>query len=205
MTDVAAAGLPVLLVLAGPAGSGKSTLCDRMVQEVPGFSRVVTATTRAPRTGEINGVHYHFLTAAEFDTQVAAGAFLEWAWVHQKNRYGTRAADVLGPLRAGRSLIINVDVQGVDSLRRAAAADVWLRRHMTTVFIDVPLAELRARLAGRGTDGAEEIARRMRTAEAELAQKDNFDQVIVSRSKDEDFAALQRIWRQAQTRLAAGA
>jgi len=73
------------------------------------------------------------------------------------------------------------------------------------VFIDVPLAELRARLAGRGTDGAEEIARRMRTAEAELAQKDNFDQVIVSRSKDEDFAALQRIWRQAQTRLAAGA
>lgn len=205
MTDVEAAGLPVLLVLAGPAGSGKSTLCDRMVGEVAGFSRVVTATTRAPRTGEVNGVHYHFLSAAEFDAQVAAGAFLEWAWVHQKNRYGTRAADVLGPLQAGRSLIINIDVQGVDSLRRAAAADPRLRRYMTTVFIDVPLAELRARLAGRGTDGAEEIARRMRTAEAELAQKDKFDQVIVSRSKDEDFAALQRIWRQAQARLAAGA
>ena len=205
MTDAEAAGLPVLLVLAGPAGSGKSTLCDRMVQEVPGFSRVVTATTRAPRTGEVNGVHYHFLSAAEFDAQVAAGAFLEWAWVHQKNRYGTRAADVLGPLAAGRSLIINIDVQGVDSFRRAAAADPRLRRQMTTVFIDVPLAELRARLAGRGTDGAEEIARRMRTAEAELAQKDKFDQVIVSRSKDEDFAALQRIWRQAQARLAAGA
>ncbi len=205
MTDVAAAGLPVLLVLAGPAGSGKSTLCDRMVGEVAGFSRVVTATTRAPRTGEVNGVHYHFLSAAEFDAQVAAGAFLEWAWVHQKNRYGTRAADVLGPLAAGRSLIINIDVQGVDSFRRAAAADPRLRRQMTTVFIDVPLAELRARLAGRGTDGAEEIARRMRTAEAELAQKDKFDQVIVSRSKDEDFAALQRIWRQAQARLVAGA
>ena len=82
---------PVFLVLAGPAGSGKTTLCERMVAEVPGFSRVITATTRPPRPGETDGVHYHFLTAEQFDAKVAAGAFLEWAWVHQKNRYGTLA------------------------------------------------------------------------------------------------------------------
>lgn len=199
------AQVPVLLVLAGPAGSGKSTLCDRMVAEAPDFHRVVTATTREPRAGEINGVHYHFLTPAEFDARVAAGAFLEWAWVHKKNRYGTLAADVVGPLRAGRSLIINIDVQGVENFRRAAEGDALLRRHMTTVFVDVPIPELRKRLAGRGTDGEEEIARRMQTAELELAQKDRFDRVIVSRSKDEDFAGLLAIWREAQQRVQAQA
>ena len=99
------AQVPVLLVLAGPAGSGKSTLCDRMVAEVPDFHRVVTATTREPRAGEINGVHYHFLTPEDFDARVAAGAFLEWAWVHKKNRYGTLAADVVGPISM-RSVLI---------------------------------------------------------------------------------------------------
>jgi len=89
--------LPVLLVLAGPAGSGKSTLCDRMVAEVPGFSRVVTTTTRPPRPGEVDGVHYHFLTPEQFDEKVAAKQLLEWAWVHKKNRYGTLASSVLSP------------------------------------------------------------------------------------------------------------
>src|SRR6266498_3200281 len=82
----------VLLVIAGPAGSGKTTLCNRMVAEVPGFERVVTATTRAPRPGESDGVHYHFLTSAQFDSKIAAGEFLEWAVVHGANRYGTPAS-----------------------------------------------------------------------------------------------------------------
>src|ERR1019366_5621595 len=83
---------PVLLVLAGPAGSGKSTLCDRLVAADIGFARVVTSTTRAPRAGEVNDVHYHFFTPAEFDARIAAGEFLEWAWVHGERRYGTLAA-----------------------------------------------------------------------------------------------------------------
>src|SRR5580704_8740643 len=73
---------PVLLVLAGPAGSGKSTLCDRLVAANMGFTRVVTSTTRSPRKGEANGVHYHFFTPEDFDRKVKAGEFLEWAWVH---------------------------------------------------------------------------------------------------------------------------
>lgn len=186
---------PLLLVLAGPAGSGKSTLCDRVVREMPGFTRVVTATTRPPREGEVNGVHYHFLTPAEFDARLAAGEFLEWAWVHQKHRYGTLARAVLEPLRAGRSLAINIDVQGVESLQRAACQDPLLRECLVTVFIDVPENELRARLAGRGTDGPEEIERRMGTAREEIRAKSKFDHVIVSQTRDADFAALAEIWR----------
>ncbi len=183
---------PVLLVLAGPAGSGKTTLCERMVAEVPGFSRIVTTTTREPRPGEVNGVHYHFFSPDEFDAKVAAGEFLEWAWVHRKNRYGTLASSVLDPLAAGQSLVINVDVQGVENFRRAAAANPLLARHMGTVFIDVPIAVLRERLGGRG-EAEVEIERRMVTAATELAERAKFDFVIESRSRDEDFARLREI------------
>jgi guanylate kinase len=192
----------VLLVLAGPAGAGKTTLCERFVTETPGFSRVVTATTRPPRPGEVNDVHYHFLSPAQFDARIAAGEFLEWAYVHGSHRYGTQAASVTGPLAEGRSLIVNLDVQGVDHFRRAAETNALLRRHLATVFISVPMPELRARLTGRGKDSEEEIARRLRTAEVEMREADKFDYRIVSRSRDEDFAELVRIWREAQRKIA---
>lgn len=194
---------PVLLVLAGPAGSGKTTLCERMVAEVPGFCRVVTTTTRPPRPGEVDGVHYHFLTPEAFDARLAAGAFLEWAWVHQKNRYGTLASSVLEPLAAGCSLVINVDVQGVENFRRAARERPLLARHMGTVFIDVPIPVLRARMMARATDSEAEIEHRMQTARLELQERAKFDYVIESRSRDEDFAALQAIWHRLQARVAA--
>ncbi len=193
---------PVLLVLAGPAGSGKTTLCERMVAEVPGFTRVITSTTRDPRPGEVNGVHYHFFTPEQFDQKVLAGAFLEWAWVHKKNRYGTLASSVIEPLSAGRSLVMNVDVQGVENFRRAAAGNPVLARHFTDVFIDVPIPELRARLGGRGESEAE-IAHRMQTAEVELREKHRFTHVIVSRDKEQDFAALLAIYEQAKAKVAA--
>ena len=189
----AGARLPVLLVLAGPAGSGKSTLCDRLVAENMGFTRVVTSTTRSPRGGEANGVHYHFFTPAEFDAKVAAGAFLEWAWVHGDRRYGTLAASVLGPLLLGRDLVMSVDVQGVESLRRIAAKDPFLARALTTVFIVVDHDRLLARMRARGKDDEAEIARRMATAEAELREAGKFDFIIESKTRDEDFARLKAI------------
>ena len=194
---------PVLLVLAGPAGSGKTTLCERMVAEVPGFSRIVTTTTRDPRPGEVDGVHYHFLAPDVFDRKVAEQAFLEWAWVHRKHRYGTLGSSVLEPLAAGRSLIVNVDVQGVDNFRRAAAENALLRRHLGTVFIDVPVPELQQRLRLRGESEAE-IERRMQTAIDELRERPKFDFVITSRSREEDFAELRRIWRTVQERVRTG-
>src|SRR5580704_10023981 len=97
---------PVLLILAGPSGSGKSTLCDRLVRADLGFSRVVTTTTRAPREGEVAGIHYIFFTPAEFEARIAAGEFFEWAWVHGQKRYGTLSASVLEPLALGRDLVM---------------------------------------------------------------------------------------------------
>ncbi len=193
---------PVLLVLAGPAGSGKSTLCDRLVGADLGFSRVITTTTRAPREGEIDGEHYHFFTPAQFDARVAAGDFLEWAWVHGQRRYGTLAASVLGPLRDGRDLVMSVDVQGVESFRRVAAANAHLRRALTTIFIRVDRERLLARMRSRGQDDEAEIARRMATAEAELREAARFDFIIESRTRDEDFAELRRILDQARVRAA---
>lgn len=186
---------PTLLVLAGPAGSGKSTLCDRLVAAGLGFSRVVTSTTRAPREGEVAGVHYHFFAPGEFDAKLAAGEFLEWAWVHGERRYGTLASSVLGPLLQGGNLVMSVDVQGVESLRRIAAKNPFLKRAMTTVFIKVDYVRLLSRMRERGKDDEAEIARRMATAEAELREAPKFDFVIESRTRDEDFAALLAILR----------
>lgn len=201
---------PVLLVIAGPAGSGKSTLCDRLVLEEPGFGRIVTTTTRAPRSGEVNGVHYHFFTPEQFDAKVAAGEFLEWAWVHAdqaqnrgQRRYGTLKSSVLGPLSQGQNLVLSVDVQGVDSFRAAACENPLLARRMTTVFIVVDHDRLVARMKGRAETDAE-IAARMKTAEAELREAHKFDFIIESRTRDEDFAALRDILAKARERAAKG-
>jgi guanylate kinase len=196
---------PVLLVVAGPAGSGKSTLCDRLVKEVPGFARVVTTTTRAPRAGEVDGVHYHFLTPEQFDAKLAENAFLEWAWVHGKRRYGTLAQSVLGPLQAGQSLVISVDVQGVESFRRAVESYPLIGRRMTTVFILVDHERLVARMRARAQDDEAEIAGRMKTAERELREAHKFDFTIESRTRDEDFAALLAILEKARARAARSA
>ena len=195
---------PVLLVIAGPAGSGKSTLCDRLVAEQPEFERVVTTTTRAPRPGEINGVHYHFLTPEQFDAGLAAQDFLEWAWVHGERRYGTLKSSVLEPLARGQSLVLSVDVQGVESFRRAARENPLLGRRMTTVFIVLDHERLVARMRSRAQDHEDEIAGRMRTAERELLEAHKFDFIIESRTRDEDFAALLAILEQARARAAAG-
>jgi len=197
------AAQPRLLILAGPAGSGKSTLCDRLAEAGRGFSRVVTTTTRPPRDGEVNGIHYHFFSPEEFDARLAAGEFLEWAWVHGKRRYGTLRRSVLEPLSQGCNLVMSVDVQGVESFRREAARDECLRRAMITVFILVDYERLLARMRSRGQDNETEIARRMATAEAELREAGKFDYSIVSRTRDEDFAALLAILEQARERSGA--
>jgi len=192
------------MVLAGPAGSGKTTLCERMVAEASGFSRVVTTTTREPRPGEVNGVHYHFFSDEEFDRRLAKDEFLEWARVHTADRrYGTLASSVLDPLSAGQSLIINVDVQGVENFRKAARAKPLLAHHMGTVYIDVPIPELRQRLVGRGESEAE-IERRMVTAEREQQEREKFDYVITSSSKEADFEELRNIWQTLGERVRAG-
>lgn len=192
-----------LVILAGPAGVGKSTLCDRLVAEVPGFERVITATTRAPRPNEVDGRDYHFLTEAEFDARLAAGDFLEWARIHQRQRSGVPKSSVLQRLDH-TNLVLNIDVQGVRNVRRAAAQDPRLAGRLVTIFVAPDsLDVLRARMLGRGPLPAEELARRLQSAELEMAERHTYDYIIHSQTKEQDFRALLEFWEQAKAKLAA--
>ena len=192
----------VLLILAGPAGVGKSTLCDRLVAEVPGFERVITATTRPPRPNEQNGRDYHFLTEAEFDARLAANDFLEWARIHQRQRSGVPKSSVLE--RLGRTnLVLNIDVQGVRNVRAAAAQDPRLAGRIVTVFVAPDSIEvLRQRMLGRGPLSEDELERRLQSAQLEMAERFSYDYIIHSGSKEQDFRALLAYWEQARRKLA---
>ena len=191
----------VLLVLAGPAGVGKSTLSERLVGEANRFERVITTTTRPPRIGEVDGKDYHFLSPEQFDAKLAAGEFLEWAWVHQKHRYGTLKSAVLSRL-PHTSLVMNIDVQGVRSVRAALAQHPELHTKLVTIFVAPDSFEiLRERLEYRGKDSVEEIERRLHTAELELAERNSYDYVIHSGTKEQDFRALLAFWEQAKQKL----
>jgi len=198
---------PLLAILAGPSGSGKSTLCNRLVDANLGYKRVVTTTTRAPRENEVHGVDYHFFSSDEFTRRVAADDFLEWAWVHglptekSERRYGTLKSSVLDPLRAGQDLVMSIDVQGVAAVRRMAATDALLRRSLVTIFILVDHNRLTARMRDRGQDNEAEIERRMKTAEEEIKAAQQFDYVIESQTRDDDFNALLSILDRARQRI----
>lgn len=187
--------LPALLfILSGPAGSGKTTLCDRLVGDIGGLERVVTSSTRKPRPGEIDGRDYYFFDDAGFDRLIEEGAFLEWAHVHT-HRYGTLRRVVEEKLGQNIDLCMNVDVQGAASFRKAAESDPLLRQRLVTVFLmPKDLEELRARLRGRATDPEDEIKRRLQTAVSELGEWRHYDFCVHSRSKDEDFEVVKGIW-----------
>lgn len=185
----------LLMVLAGPAGSGKTTLCERMVSELDHMERVVTCTTRQPREGEQDGVDYHFLSNEEFDRSIENGAFLEWAKVHA-NRYGVLKRVIQDKLDQHIDLVMNIDVQGVANLRAAASEDEVICKRLVTVFIlPTDLNVVRDRLRGRGQDDEVEIERRVKTAEKEIELWPEFDYVITTKSKDEDYASVLNIWK----------
>lgn len=193
---------PVLLLVSGPAGSGKSTLCERMTDAFPrALRRVVTCTTRPPRGNERHGRDYFFLSREEFERGVAAGEFLEHARVHS-HRYGTRHAQVREVLAAGADVLLNLDVQGAASVRRAAENDARLSRALVSVFIMPPsVEELRARLTGRGTDAPDEIERRMRVALDEMARWREYDFCLLSGPRERDFERIRAIYLAAKMRV----
>lgn len=201
MTEGPKEDIALLTIIAGPAGSGKSTLCRRLLEEFDSMERVITCTTRPPRDGESDGRDYFFLSEEEFDSKVEKDEFLEWAQVHD-NRYGTLKSVVQGKLEDQIDLVMNIDVQGVRNYRKAAESNHLIRQRLVTVFVMPPdLDELRKRLRGRGTDGENEIERRMRTAEAEIRHWREFDYAFVSRSMDEDFEVAKSILRAEKRRV----
>jgi guanylate kinase len=178
----------VCLVLAAPSGAGKSSLTRALLAAEPELSLSISVTTRAPRPGEVDGVHYHFRDQAAFDALVAADGLLESATVLGRHSYGTPRADVEAVLAAGRDVAFDIDWQGHGQLRAALPGDV------VGVFILPPsLAVLEARLHGRGGEDAAEIARRMGLAREEISHWAEFDHVVVNDVFDDAVAALRAI------------
>jgi guanylate kinase len=168
------AGRSRLVVLAGPTAVGKGTVAARIAQTHPEIHLSVSATTRAPRPGELDEQHYYFVDDAEFDRLIASGELLEYATVHNRFRYGTPRKPIEDALAEGRTVLLEIDLQGARQVRAAEPS-------ATLVFLLPPSwDELVQRLVGRGTEGAEERARRLRTAKVELAAQHEFDFSVVN-------------------------
>jgi guanylate kinase len=161
-----------LIVVSGPSGSGKTTICD-ILEKRYGCEYVVTATTRAPRAGEADGVDYQFLTKPQFEARLAAGEFLEHASVHG-NLYGTPRRAVEEALARGATLILEIDTQGAAQIRTSGIAH-------TSVFIQVPdFAVLEKRLRARNTESKEVLERRLARAREEIAEHRSYSFVVTN-------------------------
>jgi guanylate kinase len=162
-----------VFVITGPSGVGKGTLIKRLLSRCPNLELSTSATTREPREGEVDGVDYHFLSAQEFEHRVADKDFLEFA-SYSGNRYGTLRSEVERRVDAGHSVVLEIEVQGAQQVRQAKPDSIQ-------IFIAPPdPTVLRERLAGRGTDSAEAIDKRLETAEIELAAQGDFDYRVVN-------------------------
>jgi len=167
----------IIFILSAPSGAGKTTIARRVIREHPEMYTGVSHTTRPPRDGEVEGRDYYFVDAERFEELERAGNFLETATVHG-NRYGTSRGEVLDVIDSGRDVILDIDVQGAEQIRR----DI----ETVGIFILPPsLEELARRLSLRGTDGDDVIRRRIENARREIEQAHLFDYLVMNRDLDE--------------------
>ncbi len=179
----------ILFVVSSPSGAGKSTISRMLLESEPELELSVSATTRPPRPGEVDGKDYHFVTLSRFKDMVGDNDFLEWAHVFD-HRYGTPRAPVEKALAEGRDVLFDVDWQGAQQLYQQVGGDV------VRVFIFPPsLPELERRLRARGTDSEEVILGRMNRAAAEISHWDGYDYVLVNDDVQRCFADVQTILR----------
>jgi guanylate kinase len=179
-------GVARVFVITGPSGVGKGTLIRGLMERHPQLELSVSATTRAPRPGEADGVDYHFLSREEFDRRVGDGAFVEHA-DYAGRSYGTLRSELEARVHSGTPVVLEIEVQGARQVRAAMPEAVQ-------VFIAPPsLDALRTRLIGRGTDDAEEVERRLHVAEQELAAQPEFGHVVVNDRLDEALEQLSQV------------
>ncbi len=178
---------PLLIVLSAPSGAGKTTLCDRLLQDYPEITYSVSCTTRPPRGSEEDGIDYHFMTPQRFEEHLRAGHFLEHALVHD-HYYGTLSEPLREAIAEGQSVLLDIDVEGAAQLREALfrlAPDDPLRSGFIDIFIQPPSTdELRQRLEGRGEDDAKTIEKRLVNAEKEMLRAPEFRYRIVNNDLD---------------------
>ena len=176
----------MLLVISGPSGTGKGTIINRLMEEDKSLVFSVSATTRAPRPGEIDGVHYHFVTNEQYDKLVAEGAFVEHATVHA-NRYGTLRSEVYERLERGENVVLDIDVQGALNV-------IASEKEKVSIFILPPsMKVLRERLTGRGTETEEAVERRLHNAIWEISQKDHYEYQVINDDLEDCVRTLQAI------------
>ena len=178
---------PLLVLISAPSGAGKTTLCDMLLAAQPDMTRAITCTTRPPRPGEKDGVDYHFLDATEFLKRLHAGNFLEHATVYGNN-YGILKSELLGKLRDGQDVLLNVDVQGAATILEQAQTEPELKRALVTLFLTPPSqAVLAERLKKRNADTPAVIRKRLAMARQEVSQWKKFDYLLISGDKEEDL------------------
>ncbi len=176
-----------LVIISAPSGTGKTTLCDRLLKEIPELILSISTTTRAPRGAEKNEVHYFFVTHEAFKAQIANNGFAEWAEVHG-NFYGTSRSFISQAFNQGKSLLLDIDVQGAAQLKKGYPNET------VQIFLEPPsMKELERRLRSRGTDSEDTIQKRLKAAINEMAAKDHFDHVIVNDDLEKSYLELAAI------------
>lgn len=183
----------ILLLVSAPSGAGKTTLCQGLLDSNPNLTRAITCTTRAPREGEVDGVDYYFLDANTFQNKVHSGEFLEHATVHG-NSYGTLKSEIISRLDSGKDVLLNIDVQGEQAIRKKALENDVLGPALVTLFlVTSDMIELESRLRKRGLDSEHVIVDRLKTAHHEIKSWNQFDYLIVSSTMEEDLRKAQVI------------
>ncbi len=183
-----------ILIVSGPAGSGKNTVCERLMQKYANVERILTSTSRAPRGQEKDMVDYKFFSKKEFENLILQDAFYEWAKVHD-NYYGTLKSAISEKLKQGKNLLLIIDVQGAKSWAGIAEKNPEIKERLSTIFIMPPsIDELKNRLTIRDTESQSDIEKRMQTAILEMREFNIFERIIYSKSKEEDFAEFEKIY-----------
>lgn len=174
----------LLIVVSGPSGAGKGTICKRLLEKNPNLGYSISATTRAPRTGEVNGVNYWFLSKEEFRKMISEDGLLEWAEVYG-NYYGTPAQKVKDSLAEGKNILLEIDTQGAALVRKKFPEGVYI------YILPPSLEELKRRIIGRGTDSAESIERRLSCAREEMGcASEQYNYLVLN---DEVELAVERV------------
>ncbi len=194
MAETAVRRRGVCLVISAPSGAGKSTIANALRAAEPELMHSVSVTTRAPRPGEVEGVHYHYRSMADFEAMAQSGALIEWAMVFGRG-YGTPRQPVEATLTAGRDMVFDIDWQGHRQIRAALPEDV------VSLFVLPPsLGVLEQRLRSRAADDPAEIARRMQSARDEIAHWREFDHVIVNAELDRSIRNARAVLQAARLR-----